>query len=235
MLGVADVFGVLGTDRVRALCGIVAHGSDGTAPDVLGKASCIISKACQDGCVNGVADIEALARARLRSMRTTLGYSLDELGRLTNLSPSTISRVETGRRALSLDVLVPLANALQMSFDVLFEVPDDDDVVIRPVAHSSGTRTTWPLSRPDGRTVAMKMRLEPSGTPPSQRVHPGHDWFLVLEGRVRLWLGDRRIDVDAGEAAEFATMVPHAFTALDGPAELIMVFDRDGQRAHVHQ
>ncbi|AWK12277.1 XRE family transcriptional regulator [Streptomyces spongiicola] len=185
--------------------------------------------------MNGVADIEALARARLRSMRTTLGYSLDELGRLTNLSPSTISRVETGRRALSLDVLVPLANALQMSFDVLFEVPDDDDVVIRPVAHSSGTRTTWPLSRPDGRTVAMKMRLEPSGTPPSRRVHPGHDWFLVLEGRVRLWLGDRRIDVDAGEAAEFATMVPHAFTALDGPAELIMVFDRDGQRAHVHQ
>ncbi len=30
-------------------------------------------------------------------------------------------------------------------------------------------------------------------------------------------------------------MVPHAITALDGPAELLMVFDRDGQRAHVHQ
>jgi quercetin dioxygenase-like cupin family protein len=114
-------------------------------------------------------------------------------------------------------------------------VPTDDDVVIRPVAHSSGARTTWPLSRPDGRTVAMKMRFEASDTPPDQRVHPGHDWFLVLEGRARLWLGERQIDVDAGEAAEFATMVPHAITALDGPAELIMIFDRDGQRAHVHQ
>ena len=29
-------------------------------------------------------------------------------------------------------------------------------------------------------------------------------------------------------------MTPHAFTAIDGPAELIMIFDRDGQRAHVH-
>ena len=29
-------------------------------------------------------------------------------------------------------------------------------------------------------------------------------------------------------------MTPHAFDALDGPAELIMVFDRDGQRAHLH-
>jgi transcriptional regulator with XRE-family HTH domain len=185
--------------------------------------------------MNGVADVEALARSRLRSMRTTLGYSLDELAERTNLSASTISRVETGKRTLSLDVLVLLANALQMSLDVLFEAPTDDDVVIRPVAHSSGTRTTWPLSRPDGRTVAMKMRLEPSDAAPCQRMHPGHDWFLVLEGRVRLWLGERQIDVGTGEAAEFATMVPHAITALDAPAELLMVFDRDGQRAHVHQ
>ncbi|MBO0852342.1 MAG: helix-turn-helix domain-containing protein [Nocardia sp.] len=182
-----------------------------------------------------VADVEGLARSRLRSMRTTLGYSLDELAERTNLSASTISRVETGKRALSLDVLVPLANALQISLDVLLEVPTDDDVVIRPVAHSNGTRTTWPLSRPDGRTVAAKMRLEPTHEPPSQRVHPGHDWFLVLEGCVRLWLGERQIDVQAGEAAEFATMVPHAFTAPAGPAELIMIFDREGQRAHVHQ
>ena len=182
-----------------------------------------------------VADVEALARSRLRSLRTTLGYSLDELAKRTKLSPSTISRVETGKRTLSLDVLVPLANALQVSLDALLEVPTDDDVVIRPIAHSSGARTTWLLSRPDGRTVAMKMRLDPSEAPPSQRVHPGHDWFLVLKGRVRLWLGERQIDVDTGEAAEFATMVPHAITALDGPAELIMIFDRDGQRAHVHQ
>ena len=52
---------------------------------------------------------------------------------------------------------------------------------------------------------------------------------------MRLWLGDRQIDIETGEAAEFATMTPHAFSALDGPAELVMTFDRDGQRAHVHQ
>jgi hypothetical protein len=51
---------------------------------------------------------------------------------------------------------------------------------------------------------------------------------------VRLSLGEREITVQAGEAAEFTTMTPHAFAAIDGPAELIMIFDRDGQRAHVH-
>ena len=182
-----------------------------------------------------VADVEEVVRARLRRLRTTLGYSLDELAERTNLSPSTISRVETGKRTIGLDVLVPLATALQVSLDALLDVHGDDDVVIRPAPNSSGKRTTWLLSRPDGRTMAVKMRLEPTKGTPRQRVHPGHDWFVVVEGRVRLWLGDREIDVETGEAAEFATMTPHAFVAADGPAELLMIFDRDGQHAHVHR
>lgn len=185
--------------------------------------------------MNDRSEVERLARTRLRSIRSTLGYSLEELAERTNLSPSTISRVETGKRTLSLDVLVPLANALQVSLDVLFEATSDEDVVIRPVQHRSGSRTTWPLNRVDGRTMAMKVRLEPEATMPAQRVHPGHDWFLVLEGRVLLWLGERQIEVEKGEAAEFSTMTPHSMTARDEPAELIMIFDREGQRAHLHQ
>jgi mannose-6-phosphate isomerase-like protein (cupin superfamily) len=98
----------------------------------------------------------------------------------------------------------------------------------------SGKRTTWMLSRPTGSTIAVKMRLEPTRRKTEQRVHPGHDWFFVLEGRVRLSLGEREILVETGQAAEFGTMTPHAFAAVDGPAELIMIVDRDGQRAHVH-
>lgn len=179
-------------------------------------------------------EIEQVVRTRLRSLRTTLGLSLDDLAARTNLSPSTISRVETGKRTISLDVLLPLAAALQIDLDSLLDVRNDDDVVIRPTPSTSGARTTWMLSRPTGSTVALKMRLEPTRTAPEQRVHPGHDWFFVLEGRVRLSLGERDLLVETGEAAEFATMTPHAVAAVDGPAELLMLFDRDGQRAHVH-
>lgn len=181
------------------------------------------------------ADIGVVVRNRLRSLRTTLGYSLDELAERTNLSPSTISRIETGKRTIGLDVLVPLATALQVSLDTLLDVHDDDDVVIRPSPTGTAGRTTWRLSRPDGRMTAVKMQLAPASRKPEQRVHPGHDWFFVLDGRVRLWLGDREIEVETGEAAEFSTMTPHAFDALDGPAELIMIFDRDGVQAHLHR
>jgi transcriptional regulator with XRE-family HTH domain len=181
-----------------------------------------------------LARIEQVVRARLRSLRTTLGLSLDELAARTNLSPSTISRVETGKRTISLDILLPLASGLQVDLDELLDVRSDDDVVIHPTPSSAGERTTWMLSRPTGTTLAAKLRLEPTGTAREQKVHPGHDWFFVLEGRVRLSLGEREITVEAGEAAEFTTMTPHAFVAIDGPAELIVIFDRDGQRAHVH-
>jgi transcriptional regulator with XRE-family HTH domain len=181
-----------------------------------------------------LSEIELLVRTRLRSLRNTLGLSLDELAARTNLSPSTISRVETGKRTISLDILLPLATGLQVDLDALLDVHRDDDVVIRPVPSSSGDRTTWLLSRPTASTVAVKMRIEPTRKTQEQRVHPGHDWFFVITGRVRLSLGERDITVEAGESAEFSTMTPHAFAAIDGPAELIMVFDRDGQRAHVH-
>jgi quercetin dioxygenase-like cupin family protein len=179
-------------------------------------------------------EIEQVVRTRLRSLRNTLGLSLDDLAARANLSASTISRVETGKRTISLDVLLPLASALHVDLDSLLDVHSDDDVVIRPVPSSSDGRTTWMLSRPTGNTIAIKMRLEPTDRMPEQRVHPGHDWFFVVEGRVRLQLGDREVIVETGEAAEFATMTPHATAALDGPAEIIMIFDRDGQRAHVH-
>ena len=181
------------------------------------------------------AHIENLVRTRLRSVRQALGWSLDALGERSHLSPSTISRIETGKRTISLDVLLPLARALQIDLDSLLEGDvDDADVVIRPVPTNTPGMTTWPLSRPTGSTASFKMRFEPTRHPPEPRVHPGHDWFFVLEGRICLTLGERTIVVDTGEAAEFSTMTPHAIYALDGPAELIMVFDRDGQRAHLH-
>ncbi|MEM9134923.1 MAG: XRE family transcriptional regulator [Actinomycetota bacterium] len=177
-------------------------------------------------------DVETMVRTRLRALRHTLGLSLDEVAERTDLSASTISRIETGKRAISLDVLVPLAAALHVDLDVLFDAQEDDDVVIRPTPHRGMGHTTWLLSRPTSATVSLRVHLEPRKHKPEQRVHPGHDWFYVLSGRVRLYLGEREIVIESGEAAEFATMTPHALAAEGGPAQVVMQFSRDGQRAH---
>lgn len=181
-----------------------------------------------------MSEIEHVVRTRLRSLRKAQSLSLDDLAERSHLSPSTISRIETGKRAISLDVLLPLARALRTDVEVLLQDDTDEDVIIRPTPSQDGGRTTWMLSKSTGSVTALKVRLEPTRTVPEQRVHPGHDWFFVLEGRIRLLLGDRALLVEAGEAAEFATLTPHSFAAEGGPAEVIMIFDRDGHEVHRH-
>ncbi|MGH3417419.1 MAG: helix-turn-helix domain-containing protein, partial [Actinocrinis sp.] len=151
-------------------------------------------------------DLDGLVRARIRGLRTALGWSLDELAARCSLSPSTLSRIETGHRRIGLDQLTSIARALGTSLDQLVESTDDDDVVIRPQHDHARGLTTWMLGRDSGVMVA-KMRLTKPAptTADALRVHPGRDWFTVLSGTLALRLADRTILVEAGQAASFST------------------------------
>jgi transcriptional regulator with XRE-family HTH domain len=185
-------------------------------------------------------ELDGLVRKRIRGLRVALGWSLDDLAARCYLSPSTLSRIETGHRRISLDQLSSIARALGSTIDQLVESVADDDVVIRPQRDEARGITAWVLSREPGLhgvTVA-KMRvtkLEPRRGADELKVHPGRDWFTVLSGTIFLLLGDRTIAVEAGQAAEFSTMIPHAFGARGGPAEILAIFDHDGQRSHLRQ
>ncbi len=179
--------------------------------------------------------VEDTARRRLRSLRTARGWTIDQLAARAHIGASTISRIETGHRRLALDHLVALARALDTTVDELLAGDAEEDVVIRPRRDTVRGATYWMLTRPDdasGRLVA-KMRLPPTKRPPQPRVHPGRDWFYVLSGTVRLRLGDHDHLVAAGQAAEFDTMTPHLLLAEGEPAEMLAIFDRHGERAHL--
>src|SRR5690606_12734293 len=75
-------------------------------------------------------DAEALVRQRIRGLRLARGWTLDTLAARCYLSPSTVSRIETGRQRIALEQLVSIAKALGTSLDQLVEPEGDDDVVI---------------------------------------------------------------------------------------------------------
>lgn len=180
--------------------------------------------------------IEHVVRRRLRSLRQARGWTLDELARRTGIGASTISRIETGRRRLAIDNLADLARALETTVDALLAEDAGDDVVIRPTLSKFRSGIVyWPLTRehdPSGRVVA-KMRIPASTKRPDPQVHPGRDWLYVLEGTARLLLGDHEHLVEAGQAAEFDTMTPHWIAGYGGPVEILMIFDRHGEDAHL--
>src|ERR1700680_5264810 len=92
-------------------------------------------------------DLDGVVCKRVRGLAGARGWSLDDLAARCYLSPSTLSRIETGHRRIALDQLAPIARALGTTLDQLVESVDDDDVVIRPPRDVMRGVTTWMLTR----------------------------------------------------------------------------------------
>jgi transcriptional regulator with XRE-family HTH domain len=171
---------------------------------------------------------------RLRELRRRRGVTLADLHRATGISVSTLSRLESGGRRPTLELLLPLARAHGVPIDELVGAPPTGDarVHLRPVRR--GGTTFVPLSRRPGGTQAYKLILPPGRCDEEPRTHEGHEWLYVLDGRLRLVLGEQELVLVPGEAAEFDTHVPHLLaSAGDGPVELLILFGRQGERAHL--
>ncbi|MGW8719529.1 helix-turn-helix domain-containing protein [Streptomyces althioticus] len=179
-------------------------------------------------------DVLAEVGPRLRRIRKEREVTLAALAEATGVSVSTLSRLESGQRKPGLDLLLPIAQAHQVSLDELVGAPPvgDPRVRSRPIVH--GGRTHWPLTRQPGGLQAYKV-LEPKRRlEPEPRTHEGYEWLYVLSGRLRLVLGDHDVVLTAGEAAEFDTRVPHWFGSTgEGPVEFLSLFGPQGERMHV--
>jgi transcriptional regulator with XRE-family HTH domain len=170
---------------------------------------------------------------RLRQVREHRGFTLTEIAERTGISKSTLSRLENGQRRPSLELLLPLAQAYRVPLDDLVGAPQVGDPRIRIKPRTVNGRTVLPLTHPGG-VQAWKIVIPATQTQPNPRTHDGFEWLYVLSGHMRLVLGDRDIVLNVGEAAEFDTQVPHWFGSTgDGPAEVLSIFGRPGERMHV--
>ncbi|MEV8129435.1 helix-turn-helix transcriptional regulator [Streptomyces sp. NPDC085944] len=165
-------------------------------------------------------------------MRVAQGWSLDELATPANLSQSSLSRIENGRRRLALDQLVTLARALDTTLDQLVENAAED-VVFSPMIDAAHGLMRRPVKGDPGMTVMRQRTTDPPpDNPVRMRAHPGREWLVVLSGAAVLALGHRRFRVETDQAAEFPTMMPHSIGAEGGPCEIMGIFDRDARRGH---
>lgn len=173
---------------------------------------------------------------RLRALRQQRGVTLAQLAASTGISVSTLSRLESGGRRPTLELLLPLARAHQVALDELVGAPETGDPRIRPRPVTRNGMTWLPLTRRPGGLQAFKM-IVPVSVPegvPQQQVHEGYDWLYVLSGRLRLLLGEHDFVLTEGEVAEFDTRTPHWFANPGpGPAEVLGLFGPQGERMHV--
>jgi transcriptional regulator with XRE-family HTH domain len=173
---------------------------------------------------------------RLRALRKQRDTTLAELSATTGISVSTLSRLESGERRPTLEQLLPLARAHGVTLDELVDAPATGDPRVHLRPETRFGMTVLPLTRRAGGIQAYKLVIPAAGgrREPTLRTHEGYEWVYVLNGRLRLVLGEHDIVMRPGEAAEFDTQVPHWFGAADDePVEFLSLFGKQGERAHL--
>jgi transcriptional regulator with XRE-family HTH domain len=172
---------------------------------------------------------------RLRALRQERDTTLTALSAATGISVSTLSRLESGTRKPTLELLLPLARAHGVSLDELVDAPPTGDprIHLRPVTR--GELTMIPLTRRPGGIQAYKLIL-PAGSrrEPELKTHEGYEWLYVLNGRLRAILGEHDLVLTPGEVVEFDCRLPHWFgPAGEDAVEFLSLFGSQGERAHL--
>jgi transcriptional regulator with XRE-family HTH domain len=174
---------------------------------------------------------------RLRTLRTERDLTLAAVAERTGISVSTLSRLESGGRQPTLELLLDLAAAYDVSLDDLVVTAGTADPRVRRRPISRDGMTMQPLSSTRSQGGQAFRLVIPAGRrrrTPDPRTHEGYEWIYVLSGRLRLVLGDHDLVLEPGEAAEFDTQVPHWFGGADPDrVELLSIFGAQGERVHV--
>lgn len=182
----------------------------------------------------GTDEVLAGVGPRLRRLRKEREVTLAGLSEATGISVSTLSRLESGLRKPSLELLLPIAQAHEVPLDELVGAPPVRDPRVRGEPIVRYGRTHLPLTRQPGGLQAFKVVEPQRRLDPDPRTHEGYEWLYVLSGRLRLVLGEHDVVLVAGEAAEFDTRVPHWFGSTgEGPVEFLSLFGPQGERMHV--
>ncbi|MFI2780275.1 helix-turn-helix domain-containing protein [Streptomyces sp. ALB3] len=174
---------------------------------------------------------------RLRAVRERRGVTLTDVSRATDISPSTLSRIETGRRKPTLEVVMRLAKDYGISLDELAgttPAPASEPRRTAPLSFGDD-KAVLPLTRYVGGLHAHKHVLPAVEEPPArpgQVSHDGYEWLCVLYGRLWLALGDQDLFLTAGDVAEFDTRTLHGMAnpGSGGPVEYLIMFGPQGER-----
>ncbi|GGW82550.1 DNA-binding protein [Streptomyces lucensis JCM 4490] len=172
-------------------------------------------------------DLPAVA-PQLRELRRRASLTLEAAARAAGLSAAHLSRLETGHRQPSLPMLLALARIYGTTVsELLGERVADRDAIVRS-ADMEPTRAggwTYVQAGAPGRGMqALRVQVPYGSQGDIVRVHPGEEWLYVLEGRLRLRLGDTAHLLAPGDSAHFDSLTPHRLAAEDrGGVELLFV------------
>jgi transcriptional regulator with XRE-family HTH domain len=158
---------------------------------------------------------------RIRRLRGAAGWSLNELARVADISPGTLSQIERGRASPSMRTLTKIRQALGLGIAAFFgdeaeAAPDTPPFVLRlarrHIRDLGPGRMIKQMVSPStgGELSVFELVIPPGGgTGEETYAYPGEKAGLVLSGAVTLEVGGVSARLAAGDGFRFDAAVAH--------------------------
>lgn len=157
--------------------------------------------------------------AKLKSIRTARGLSLDEAATLTGVSKPMLGQIERGQSIPTVTILWKIATGLKTPLSAFLEDPQAKFTVTAPnpshvILGDKGNMRAYPLFSYDPlRSVeTFYIEFDPGCRHVSDKHNDGvEEHIFVLCGTLRLILGDQPVELNEKQAIRFQADIPHTY------------------------
>ncbi len=169
--------------------------------------------------VNDLARVSKHLAANIQALRRSRNLSQGSLAKLASVPRSTVTYLESGRGNPSLQNLIRVADALQVSIEELIQKPRSNCQLIRKSeipAHkrANGMATVFKLlPDPIPAMELDRMELLPGGRMGGVPHTPNTKEYLIcISGSVEIMVNGAKYNVSAGDVLAFSGDQPHSYS-----------------------
>ena len=163
---------------------------------------------------------------RLRGLREACGYSIEEMAALVKVAPQTVATYESATQEIPVSFLRDVAQACGVDLTALLSGKDaylHGHTIVRKGQGLSVRRRKdydyWSLAaRLSGRSMEpFLVRVPPKEEKNlTATAHQGQEFIYMLEGRLEIWLDQKKEVLEPGDSLYFNSAIAHALRGLDG-------------------
>lgn len=154
---------------------------------------------------------------KLKAIRKTRGYSLEELARLTGFSKSFLSQIENGKNSPSIASLKKITAALDVSIGELFDEDRGEQVYVLKKEDRQPFEVVkdkvifeFGASKVAGRKMeTIFLTVMPGGESDGDYAHEGEEFGTILEGTLLFQIGGKEYPLAPGDSVYFNSSIPH--------------------------
>ncbi|HHP7233098.1 MAG TPA: cupin domain-containing protein [Desulfobacterales bacterium] len=173
---------------------------------------------------------------RIKNLREQKGLSLAELSKLTGFDVAFLEGIEKEQVQPQLGTVIKLSKALDSAFgrivsgvgDRLYSITRKNErrIVSRSTSHTGKRKAyTYMSLAPDVRGRHMEALLVQLEEDPEEEisVHEGEEFIFVLDGIVKMKIGDNSFSLEPGDSIYYLSTTPHHISAREGKATIMAV------------